>query len=70
MTIQQDTSTNHDLRDVLKPYANQWVALTRDRSKVVSAGATLKEVSAKAKGTDFLFMKVFPSDSFYLPSSS
>lgn len=68
--IQKDNQVNHDLRDLLKPYANQWVALTRDRTKVISAGTTLKEVTAKAKGNDFFFMKVFPSDSFYLPSSS
>ncbi|MBI5798880.1 MAG: hypothetical protein HZB10_03035 [Candidatus Yonathbacteria bacterium] len=70
MQIQKNDQINHDLRDVLKPYANQWVALSRDRTKVVSAGMTLKEVIRKIKGNDFLLMKVFPSDAFYLPLSS
>lgn len=68
--MQNNNQVNHDMRDILKPYANQWVALTRDRTKVVSAGTTLREVTAKAKGNDLFFMKVFPTDSFYLPSSA
>ncbi|MBI4262083.1 hypothetical protein HY624_00995 [Candidatus Uhrbacteria bacterium] len=70
MQTQKDNQINHDLRDILKPYANQWVALSRDRTKVVSAGMTLKEVMRKIKRNDCLLMKVFPSDSFYLPLSS
>ena len=59
----------YDLRKLLKPYANKWVALSFDHKKVIAGGDSLKEVAAKVKSQDAVFMKVFPSDSIYIPIS-
>jgi len=58
---------NYDLRKLLKPYANKWVALSSDRRRVIEKGNELKEVVAKVKSKDVIFLKVFPIDSFYMP---
>jgi len=58
---------NYDLRKLLKPYANKWVALSRDQKMVIEKGDELKEVAAKVKSEDVIFLKVFPVDSFYMP---
>ena len=58
---------NYDLRKLLKPYANKWVALSRDHKTVIEKGDELKEVVAKVKSEDVIFLKVFPVDSFYMP---
>ena len=58
---------NHDFRKLLKPYANKWVALSRNHKKVLADGNTLKEVAKKAQLQDGIFFKVFPTDSFYMP---
>ena len=60
---------NYDLRKLLKPYANKWVALSRDRRRVIEKGDELKEVAAKVRSKDAIFLKVFPTDSFYMPQS-
>lgn len=58
---------NYNLKDLLKPYANKWVALSSDRKKVIGKGDELKEVAAKVKSKNVIFLKVFPTDSFYMP---
>lgn len=58
---------NYDLGKLLGPYANKWVALSRDRKKVIAEGNTLKEVVSKVKSKDTVLLKVFPSDSLYIP---
>jgi len=60
---------NYDLRKLLKPYANKWVALSSDRRRVIEKGDELKEVVAKVKSKDVIFLKVFPRDSFYMPQN-
>lgn len=60
---------NYDFRKLLKPFENQWVALTVDNKKVVSSGKTLIDASVKAKGKEVIFMKVLPFDSAYAPTS-
>lgn len=63
----QAQQLNYDLRKLLKPYANKWVVLSRDHRRVLANGNTLKEVASKSKTKDGVFMKVFPTDSLYLP---
>jgi hypothetical protein len=58
---------NYDFRGLLKPYVNKWVALSRDRKRVLGNGNTLKEVAEKMKSKYGIFFKVFPGDSFYMP---
>ena len=60
---------NYDLRKLLKPYANKWVALSRDHRNVIGNGKELKEVASKVKSKDAVFLKVFPIDSYYMPQS-
>jgi len=60
---------NYDLRKLLKPYANKWVALSRDRKKIVAQGNELREVIKKAGSRDVTLFKVFPKESFYMPQS-
>jgi len=52
---------NYDLRKLLKPHANKWVALSNDHKKVIAKGNTLKSVVSKTKSKDVVFLKVFPS---------
>ncbi|MDO8654845.1 MAG: DUF5678 domain-containing protein [bacterium] len=58
---------NYNLGKLLKPHANQWVALSNDRKRVLASGNTLKEVANKTSGRDVVLMKAFPSDAFYAP---
>ncbi len=60
---------NYNLIELLKPYANKWVALSPDHKKVVSSGDTLEKTAAKTKDKDVVFMKVFPADALYVPTS-
>lgn len=57
-----------DLSQILKPYENQWVALSIDYKKVLGAGNSLVEVEkqAKKKAKRFIFHKVLPF-STYIP---
>lgn len=59
----------HDLGKLLKPYANKWVALSRDHKNVIATGDELKEVASKVKSKDVIFLKAFPMDSFYMPQN-
>jgi len=55
------TRKNSDLSEILRPYENMWVALTKDNTEVIEAGKTLKAVLKKLKGRDYReleFMKV------------
>ena len=60
---------NYELRKLLKPYANKWVALSRDHRNVIAKGNELKEVISKVQSKDVIFLKVFPIDSFYMPKN-
>ena len=61
-------STNYDLRDLLAPYPDQWVALSRDRRKVLAASKDLQEIDEKVKANDAIFMKVPPHDVALVPA--
>lgn len=39
---------NTDLREILKPYSNKWVALSEDSSKVVGVGDALTDAVKQA----------------------
>lgn len=58
---------NRDLRSILSPHEDKWVALSHDQKKVIASGETLKDVAAKVKSKDIIFMKVFPFDTRYAP---
>jgi len=50
-----------DLSQILRPYDNMWVALSKNNSKVIEADKTLKQLFKKLKGKDireYEFMKV------------
>ena len=38
-----------DLSKILKPYSDEWVALSGNETKVIASGKTVKEVLKKAK---------------------
>jgi len=49
------------LKDIIKPYENQWVALSPDYSFVVSAGETLRTAAEKVPENmkrEVVFMRV------------
>lgn len=60
---------NYDLRKLLKPFENKWVALTPDNKKVVASGNTLKEAASRIgeKDREVMFMKVLPFKPLYAP---
>ena len=61
---------NYDLRRLLKPYENKWVALSLDYSRVLGAGDSLQEAKEKAerKGGKYLFLRLPPFDVSYVPT--
>ena len=61
---------NYDLRKLLKPHENKWVALSLDRTKVLGAGNTLREAAEQAdkKGEKSVFIKLPPFDVSYVPA--
>lgn len=60
---------NYDLRKILKPFENKWVALTPDNKKVVASGDSLKETALKVRESEkVIFMKVLPFNLLYAPS--
>ena len=65
----QTEDRNYDLRELLKPYANKWVALSRGRKKIIAQGCKLADVIKKTKAKDVTLLKVFPQNSFYMPQS-
>jgi hypothetical protein len=58
-----------DLSIILRPYENQWVALSEDNKTVLGAGSTVQEAKEKAakKSKSYRFMKVLPFDVSYVP---
>lgn len=60
-----------DLSKKLKPYENQWVAVSLDHKKILGAGKTLKETEHQAKktGKGYLFLKVLPFNISYVPTN-
>lgn len=60
---------NYNLVNLSKKYPNKWLALSRDHKKVVSVGNKLKEVSMQSKGKDVVFLKMLPTNSFYMPAT-
>jgi len=59
---------NYDLRKLLKPYVNKWVALSQDRRKVIASGTSLKEVVSRSGSRDVVLMRTFPSNARYAPN--
>ena len=53
-----------DLSKILKPYHNEWVALSNDEKRVVSSGKTLKKAlkEAREKGIDNPIMTKVPKE--------
>lgn len=70
MSNDRDMKRNYDLRTLLKPYENKWVALSLDHSKVLGAGDNLQEARKKAekKGQRYTFLKLPPFDVRYIPT--
>lgn len=69
----KEKSTSIDLSEILRPYENMWVALTKDNTKVIEAGNTLEILLTKLKGKDveqLEFMKVPEFGICYAPSVS
>ena len=58
---------NYDLRKLSKKYPNKWVALSQDHKSVIVVGNKLKEVASKTEKKDVVFLKLLPSNSFYMP---
>jgi hypothetical protein len=49
------------LSEILRPYENMWIALSKDNNKVIEAAKTLEQLLKKLKDKDhrdFEFMKV------------
>jgi len=59
---------SYNLVNLSKKYPNKWLALTKDHKKVVSVGNKLKEVSMQSKGKDVVFLKMLPTNSYYMPA--
>lgn len=60
---------NYNLVNLSKKYPNKWLALSKDHRKVLSVGNKLKEVSMQSKGKDVVFLKMLPTNSFYMPAT-
>ena len=60
-----------DLSKKLRAYENKWVALSLDYRQVFSSGKTLEEAikNLKKKKEEVIFMKVFPFDMAYVPTT-
>lgn len=60
-----------DLTKKLLPYENKWVALSEDQREVLGAGQTLKEAkkAAEKRGKKYLFLKVLPFNTSFVPAS-
>jgi hypothetical protein len=68
----QKTGTHNKTHNaqLLKPYENQWVALTRDYRRVMAHGKTLKETIARLTPHEretVIFHKVLPFNISYAP---
>lgn len=61
-----------DLSKKLRAYENKWVALSLDYRQVFSSGKTLEEAIKnlkKKRKEEVIFMKVFPFDMAYVPTT-
>lgn len=60
-----------DLSGLLRPYENQWVALSLDWQEVVAAAESFSKTKAAADRTHkpVRFMRVLPFDAAYVPTS-
>lgn len=69
--MEKTPKRNDNLSKLLKPYENQWVALSYDRMKVLGAGNTLEEAKGKAekKAREFVFLRLPPYHVNYVPAS-
>lgn len=65
----ETTKRNYNLVNLSKKYPNKWVALSPDHKKVIGVGDKLKEVSLQSKGKDVVFLKLLPTNSFYMPQT-
>jgi Family of unknown function (DUF5678) len=57
----------------LIPYENKWVALSKPSQSVVGSGKDVSEAKRDAESngfTDVMFLKVYPSNMGYLPTSN
>lgn len=58
------------LNQILIPFQNQWVALTRDRKKIVASASNVKQLADKLnklKNNDAIMMHVLPMKGSYSP---
>ena len=64
-------SKSVDFSEKLRPYENKWVALSKDKNKILASGNTLKETKEKADkiSKKYLFLKVLPFGLSYIPSA-
>ena len=63
---------NEDMKtDLLAKYANQWVALTLDRKKVVTSAKNVKELDKKVRilkeHSNVIYHHVLPISGSYAP---
>lgn len=68
--INGDPNEALDLSALLRPYENQWVALSADASEVLGAGPTLGDAkrAAEKTGKSYHFLYVLPFDVSYAPT--
>lgn len=65
--IEDSSNEALDLSALLRPYENQWVALSADASEVLGAGPTLGDAKREAEktGKPHHFLHVLPFDVSY-----
>jgi len=66
------TAITYNLSDLVRPFENQWVALTPDYRQVVASGKTLDEVESRLEAKDLkrlVFFKVPRFDAVFIPST-
>ncbi|MEK7497929.1 MAG: DUF5678 domain-containing protein [Patescibacteria group bacterium] len=57
--------------NILLPYENKWVAVSKDGKKVVAAASGIDALVKKLKGFEkesVVLTKVFPFDAYYSPN--
>ncbi len=66
----QQNNDKFDLGKILKPYENKWVALSEDKTTVVSSGKSLTDAiknTPKNKKDSVSFMHVIPLERHFAP---
>lgn len=60
-----------DLSEILRPYENKWVAITKDYREVIASGQTLREAveEAKKKNTSPIYTYVGSFKTGYIPTN-